>query len=83
MGAGRRQSEALPSRRHHEPDPQEANELRQEAAGTPAVLELGPDGDPRGRRGGGPGGERTELRWILTASFMEHFHSLILYFCVH
>lgn len=45
-GAGQRQSEAFPSGRHHEPDPQETHGLRQEAAGTPPVLDLRPDGDP-------------------------------------
>lgn len=52
-GAGRRQPEAFPSGRHHEPDPQETLGRRQEAAGSLPVLGLGADGDPRGRRVGG------------------------------
>lgn len=47
-GAGPRQPAALPSGRHHEPDPQETLGHRQEAAGSLPVLGFGED--PRGRR---------------------------------
>lgn len=47
-GAGPRQPAALPSGRHHEPDPQEALGHRQEAAGSLPVLGFGED--PRGWR---------------------------------
>lgn len=45
-GAGWRESEALPSRRHHEPDSQETHSLGQEAAETLPVPKLRPYGDP-------------------------------------
>lgn len=59
-GAVQWQSETFPFRPHHEPDPQEAHSLRQEAAGTLPVSR--PDRDPWGWRGGG---ERTDLRWAV------------------